>query len=65
MNWEGTFFWVVAILGLIWLFILIYSLVNLYKRNDKSLISKIIWAFVIISAPVLGLVLYLVLGNKI
>jgi hypothetical protein len=64
MDTGGTIFWIIFVLGLIWLVVLIIALLNLFRRTDKSLVSKLIWAFIIVSAPVLGLLLYLLVGNR-
>jgi ABC-type transport system involved in multi-copper enzyme maturation permease subunit len=49
------------LLGL-WLIAVIIVLITLFKRKDILLPVKLFWAFIILIAPVIGLILYLVVG---
>jgi len=50
------------ILAAIWFITLVIVLVRLFNRKDTPLPEKILWGAIIFIAPVLGLVLYLVIG---
>jgi ABC-type transport system involved in multi-copper enzyme maturation permease subunit len=50
------------ILAGIWFITIIIVLVTLFKRKDILLPVKVFWAVIIFIAPVIGLILYLVLG---
>lgn len=41
----------------------IVALVDLLRGNDRSTLSTIIWALLIIFAPVLGVILYFIFGR--
>jgi hypothetical protein len=46
------------------LLLLVIALITLYKSNNANKITKIIWAMVIIFAPVIGATFYLVYGRS-
>lgn len=46
----------------IWLITLIIVFVTIFKRNDITSPVKLLWAFVILLFPVLGLIAYLIVG---
>lgn len=48
------------IVVLIWLVVASFTLISIMKRKDMAFILKIFWSAVIVLAPVLGLVAYLV-----
>jgi len=64
-SFTSTFFWIVLVLVLVWLAILIYAFIQLFNRNDLSLIAKIFWAFILLSFPVIGLIVYLVIRKRL
>ena len=64
MDFTGTALWIVLILCLFWLIILVTSINGLVKRKDISLPLKIFWGVVISLAPVLGLIVYVLIGRS-
>ena len=46
----------------LWLLTIIIVFVTLFKRNDIPMPVKIFWALIIFVAPVIGLILYLIVG---
>jgi len=64
MDFTGTALWIVLILCLFWLVILVTSIIGLVKRKDTSLPVKIFWGVVISVAPVLGLIVYVLIGRN-
>ena len=46
----------------VWLLTIIITLIVIYRRKDLSRIVKYFWTFVIIIAPVLGLIAYFIWG---
>lgn len=49
------------IVGL-WLLTIIIVFVTLFKRKDIPMPVKIVWAIIIFVAPVIGLIVYLIVG---
>jgi Phospholipase_D-nuclease N-terminal len=64
MDFAGTALWIILILCLLWLVILITSINGLVRRNDISLPVKIFWGIVISVAPVVGLIIYILVGRR-
>jgi len=64
MDFTGTALWIVLILCLFWLIILVTSINGLVKRKDISLPLKIFWGVVISLVPVLGLIVYVLIGRS-
>lgn len=64
MDTSTSIFWVIAVLGLLWLFVLVIAFVNIARRKDLPLVGKLLWIFVILSFPILGLLLYFILGRR-
>ena len=64
MDFFSTLLGIYALLVGIWLLILVITLIVIYKRRDMRKPEKVFWTVVIIMAPVLGLVAYLVWGRK-
>ena len=46
----------------LWLITIIIVLITLFRRKDILLPVKIFWGFIIFIAPVIGLILYIILG---
>ena len=46
----------------LWLIVLIIVLITLFNRKDIPLPVKLFWTIIIFIAPVIGLILYLILG---
>ena len=51
------------VFGLIWIVLLIYTLMDLFKSNLPTN-TKLLWLIVILIAPVLGSFLYLWIGRN-
>ena len=64
MDFSGTALWVLLFLVFLWLVMLVTSINGLVRRKDISLPVKLLWGFVISLAPVVGLILYVVLGRQ-
>ena len=64
MDTASDIFWVLLILGLIWLVVLIAVFINIIRRREMSLMGKVFWIIVILSFPVLGLLIYLLVGRR-
>jgi hypothetical protein len=48
----------------IWLIVLVISLLSLWKSRDMLLPFRLFWMAVILFAPVVGLIFYLLFGIK-
>ena len=64
MDFTGAALWVVILMGILWLVVLFTSIKGLISRTDISLPVKIFWAILISLAPVIGLILYVIVGRK-
>lgn len=64
MDTASDIFWVVLVLGIIWLVVLVAVFINIFRRREMSLVAKIFWIIVILSFPVLGLIIYLLIGRR-
>lgn len=64
MDTASDIFWVLLVLGLIWLIVLVAVFINIVRRREMSLMGKIFWIIVILSFPVLGLIIYLLIGRR-
>lgn len=64
MNTGSAIFWTILILALIWLVILVAVFINIFRRPEMSLAAKVFWIIVILSFPLLGLIIYLLVGRK-
>jgi hypothetical protein len=64
MDTGNGIVWALIIFSLIWLFVLIAVFVNIIRRPEISIITKVFWIIVILSFPLLGLIIYLLLGRK-
>ena len=52
-----------GLLGLIWLIILVWAIVKVAKSHAGA-IAKLLWIIILLVFPVLGLILWLLLGPK-
>jgi thiol:disulfide interchange protein len=54
--------WTIALVALwaLWLFIIIWTLIDNFRRSDHSGWAKAGWTFLIIALPLLGVLVYLV-----
>ena len=46
----------------LWLLTIIIVFVTLFKRKDIPMPVKIVWAIIIFVAPVIGLIVYIIVG---
>ncbi|MCU7548656.1 hypothetical protein OCK74_05980 [Chitinophagaceae bacterium LB-8] len=65
MNTANYVFWFFVITLLIWLVVLVWALINLFKREDLSLVAKAFWTLIIISFPILGLIVYVIIRKRL
>ena len=64
MDTGSNIAWVILLIGLLWLAVVIYVFAQIFKRDDLSFMSKVLWILVILSFPVLGLIIYFLLGRR-
>lgn len=65
MEMSGNqFFWVVLITCLLWLLVLVVVLFQIFNRKEISIVEKLLWTLIILSFPVLGLIIYLVVKSS-
>lgn len=64
MDAGSATFWILLGLGLLWLFVLVVALVNIFRRQDLPLVGKLLWVFIILSFPIVGLLIYFILGRR-
>jgi hypothetical protein len=64
MNEMKGFEWIIVAVVFIWLIILIVTIASLFKRTDIALPMKVIWLLLILMFPVLGLIVYIIIGRK-
>lgn len=64
MDTASGIFWTLLIFGIIWLIVLVAVFINIARRSEMSLIAKVFWIIVILSFPLLGLIIYLLIGRK-
>jgi len=54
---------ITGILGLIWLLIVIWAIVQVAKSNAGG-VSKLLWIILLLFLPVIGLIIWLLMGPK-
>lgn len=64
MDTGNGIVWTLLIFALLWLIVLIAVFVNIIRRREMSTITKVFWIIVILSFPLLGLIIYLLIGHK-
>lgn len=52
-----------SILGILWAVIVIWVLIGVFK-SSTPILGKLVWILVIVALPVLGVILWLIFGNK-
>ena len=62
MDGFSTLATIYLITAGVWLLTIIITLIVIYRRKDLTRLVKYFWTFVIIIAPVLGLVAYFIWG---
>ena len=62
MDGFSTLATIYLIAAGIWLLTIIITLIVIYRRKDLTRIVKYFWTFLIIVAPVLGLIAYFIWG---
>ncbi|MDP3467612.1 MAG: PLDc N-terminal domain-containing protein [Daejeonella sp.] len=50
------------LLGILWAILIIYTLLDLFRSN-KPTNTKLLWLIVILIAPILGSIIYFVVGR--
>lgn len=63
-GFEGSLLLIFLLINLLLFILLIWAIVDLVRSEFKDSTNKIIWALVIIFVPLIGPVLYLVIGRK-
>lgn len=67
MITSGTFLFIGGffrfVFGIIWFILIVIALMDLFKSNLPTN-TKLLWLIVILIAPVLGSIIYLVLGRN-
>ena len=64
MDFTGAAVWIILLLGIVWIVVLFTSIKGLISRNDISFGAKLFWAIVISVAPIVGLIIYVIVGRK-
>jgi len=54
---------VAGIFGLIWLIIIIWAIIKT-AQSPAGLVPKILWILILLAFPIIGLILWLLLGPK-
>ncbi len=54
---------VAGLLGLIWLIIVIWAVIKTAQSN-AGMVPKILWILILLAFPVVGLIIWLLLGPK-
>jgi hypothetical protein len=54
----------VILIGILWLVAIIYTIKNIFERDDLEENTKLLWTILIVVAPVLGLIIYYVVGDR-
>ena len=54
----------ILLLGILWLAAIIYTVKNIFERDDMEMNTKLLWTILIVVAPVLGMIIYYVLGEQ-
>lgn len=57
-NYEYLMF------GVIYIFIPLLAVIHIIRSRFKWLVAKVLWLFVVITMPVVGVVLYLMAGHS-
>lgn len=67
LTFLGIFSWISSTVGsllsVVWLVVVIYSLYRLWTSSSSDG-AKIVWTLVILLFPILGTILWLLLGNS-
>ena len=54
----------ILLLCILWIAALIYTVKNIFEREDMEMNTKLLWTILIVVAPVLGVIIYYVLGDQ-
>lgn len=54
----------VLLIGLLWLAAIIFTIKNIFDRDDIEQNTKLLWTILIVVAPFLGLIIYYVVGDQ-
>jgi low temperature requirement protein LtrA len=61
---NGAGLVILIIIGLLPLILWVWVLIDILKSRFETEITKVVWLLVVLLLPVLGLILYLLLGRK-
>ena len=57
----GTSAWIILFFPLV---LMVYALIDLTRSQFSEPVNKILWAIIILFAPIIGSLLYLILGKS-
>ena len=52
-----------TLFSILWFFITIGVLVNVWQRNNLEMLNKMLWSFLVIAMPFLGSIIYMLFGG--
>jgi hypothetical protein len=52
------------LLTILWLVAIIFTIRNIFERDDLEQNTKLLWTILIVVAPVLGLIIYYLVGDR-
>ncbi len=61
---SSSYFFITSFLGLIWLVLAIVIIIQVFKRIDLEINTKLLWTFLILFIPYVGLFIYLLVTYK-
>jgi hypothetical protein len=63
-EFSSSELWLIAGIGLVYPLLVIYCLVDIVRSDFKDSTTKLIWVLIVLFAPFLGSVAYLVVGRQ-
>jgi heme A synthase len=54
----------IVLISLLWIAAIIYTIKNIFERGDLEQNTKLLWTILIIVAPVVGMIIYYVFGDR-
>jgi hypothetical protein len=54
----------VILVLILWLLLILYTIKNIFEREDLEQNTRLLWTILIVVAPVLGLIIYYVFGDN-
>lgn len=52
----------IVLIGILWLLAIVFTIKNIFERDDIEQNTKLLWTILIVIAPVLGLCIYYLVG---